>query len=453
MICRTAAMALFAPMDDGWRPTSNGSVDHDTLPITCHWKREADEARCPEVMELIGETWTWQVDELGFVAPMLTDEDGRFDVYISNDGTGGGAYVAGSGVDEDPEDGRSGSHAYMALDPNITEAELESYVIHEFQHVLQYATDFNEPSLPVWEGVAEAVTWYALAGTDYEPPSSWAVHFQRDAFSGILADGYLLEADYDLYSFYEYGSILWILSLDHHHGDGAGQGPVELWQSLAQEGWENEPDVLDAWGELAGGTWQEALLDFSLERAWVGTEDAPAWVGPYTLESLAVPVDEAVAAEELPADLVPVNPPLSTGVVYFQITGLEAGQTVSVEVTEGGEIEWGLVLTDGSTHATVDGGSTELTSAEGGDLLVGVVSFGKSGFDADAPIKQTAADFVLAVDLVEASADDGAGDEGGDGSGGGGEEPEGCGCAGASAPAGLGLLLAGLVGIAGRRRR
>ena len=37
MICTTALVAMFSHFTDGWRPTSVGSVDHDTLPVRCHF--------------------------------------------------------------------------------------------------------------------------------------------------------------------------------------------------------------------------------------------------------------------------------------------------------------------------------------------------------------------------------------------------------------------------------
>ncbi len=455
MICRTAVMALFAPMDDGWRPTTIGYLDHDTLPIRCHWEDEDDADRCEDILGYMETSWSYQIDELGFVAPMLTDDDGIMDVYITDDGTEGGAYVTGPGVDEDSSDGRSGHHTYMALDPSIPKAEMESYVAHEFQHTSQYATDFNEWSLPIWEGVAEAAALWTM-GEGYAPPKYYGTDFQKTPWVGLLSDAYMLYDEHEIWSYYEYGSMVAFLYFDDAYGESTGEGLVSLWAELAQEGSINEPDVLDAI-EVLAGDWRGFLLDLSLERTWLGGgDDTPTWGELYSHEDFGVAIDATAEASDFPAELEPLIAPLATGTVYFQVTGLEPGQTVSIEVQDGGDVEWGLVLTDGDSHSTVDGSSTTFSTDTGDTLTVGVVSFGKADFDADAPITKTAEDFTLAIDTADDTGDDG-GDDGAGGSGDGGDDGDdddgkGCGCASSQPAAGLGLLLLPLAGVLRRRR-
>ena len=121
--------------------------------------------------------WVTQVEELGFQAP-VEDPDGYVDLYIF-DYSGGGAYAyCSSWGDDDPNDDLTGCPAYLALDRGITDDEMAIYVAHEFNHVLQYATDYNEPTYPVWEGVASAAEIWTYpkdrAGTiEYSFPVSY----------------------------------------------------------------------------------------------------------------------------------------------------------------------------------------------------------------------------------------------------------------------------------------
>ena len=85
-----------------------------------------------------------------------------------------------------------------------------------------------EASLPVWEGVAEAATVWTLGGErgDYDMPAYYLNDFQETPWVGLLGDGYYLWDDFEIYSFYEYGSALWVFQLDHAYGDGNGSSAV-----------------------------------------------------------------------------------------------------------------------------------------------------------------------------------------------------------------------------------
>ena len=64
---------------DSWRPESAGSVDHDSLPLRCHWGDDTDEALCDEALGYLEDAWLAQVDGAGFVEP-LPDDDGLLDL-------------------------------------------------------------------------------------------------------------------------------------------------------------------------------------------------------------------------------------------------------------------------------------------------------------------------------------------------------------------------------------
>ena len=467
MICRTAAMFAMHYLSPDWRPTLDYSVDSTIVPARCHYDDDDGLELCNVALASVADAWAAQVDTLGFEAPM-PDDDGLLDLYMTNDGTDGGAYTYGPYEDEDDKDGKMGCHAYMVLSPAIGASQMPYFVAHEFQHVLQYATDFTEPTLPIWEAVAEAAM--AWTYTDQTLAIYELKDFQKTPWLGILGDSYTLYDDYGVYSYYEYGAGLWILHLEANWGDGTGSSGVEIWQDVIQEGWANEPDVLDAY-EAVTGDWRAALLDFSVQRARVGTETAPDWAS-FAGTSGKVKIDTTVDASELPADVAPRVGPYQTGVIYVEVEGLEAGQTIKAEVQSDDDLTWAMLAVEGASDSSGAGTSIQWTSG-GETVTIGVLNLGKADFDADQRIRES--DMTLRISVV------GEGDTGGDDTGGGddsdsgddtavdsgddtgaphedpGKEPRNCGCAsgGSSGAAGGGAAfsLAALGLMLARRRR
>jgi hypothetical protein len=442
LLCQTALMRLFAPMADGWRPESIGYIDSEVVAARCHWANSNQESKCDSVLAAVELAWQVQVDEIGFVAPM-PDEDGLLDLYITTEGTAGGAYTFGPYEDEDTSDDRMGCHSYVALDSSLSDAYMPAYVVHEFQHVLQFATDFVEPSLPIWEGVASAAEPWTVDTLDVE--RSYVVDFQQTPWVGILGDGYMLDDDYDIWSYYEYGTAVWILHMDHVYGDGRGSAGRDLWANAVQTSWRNEPDVIDAWDAVTGD-WREALMDLSAQRLLIGTEATPSWMSAFSDDRYEVAIDDEVDLTTLPVTLDPSFPPYETGVSYARLVGAQPGQLLSLRVESDEELDLGLVVQDGDTITTLRG-SEQQWEVVSGTLVVGIVHLGGADFDGDDTIAPASLQLVVDVGTDDAV----AGDSGGDG-GGGDDDKKGCGCASAS-PSRFGLLLLVGVGlVAGLRR-
>ena len=461
MLCRTAFFLGTHMITDGWRPDFVGYVDSDVVPARCHYMAERYADNCDTVLQSVADSWAAQVDVLGFAEPM-PDEDGILDIYISDDETEGGAWTYGPYEDEDDGDDRMGCHAYIVLDPTISEADLPSFVSHEFNHVLQYATDFVEPTLPIWEATASAAeAWTYPDDLTVEP--YYIIDFQKTPWLGILGDSYMLWDDYDIWSYYEYGAALWILHLDALWGDGAGSAGPALWWAATETNWNNEPDVLDAYDEVTGG-WRDALLDLSVERTRLGTDYVPDWAS-FMGSRGKISTEVTLSPEDLPYELTPEVGPFPTGIIYARVSDLTAGQTIRATIADEGENDWGMVAVEGPLDDRLEGTEIEWT-AGGDDIFVGAMSFGPSAFDADRTIRP--ATMTLTIELVEVVADtgdtgeaddtggeEGSGEEGG-GEGGedtGGEDPKsGCGCAAGGAASGILPMLLGLAAVARRRR-
>jgi len=424
---------------DSWRPDSAGFVDHDSLPLRCHWGDEAHEALCGEALGYLEDAWLAQVDGAGFVEP-LPDDDGLLDLYMTSQSAGGGAYAYGPCSTSEVE-GRQGCHAYMVIDPEYVPALLDLTVAHEFNHVLQYATDFEEPTLPFWEATATAAQrWtYPDSGLDLE----YLEDFQTTPWVGLLGDGYKLWDDYEIWSYYEYGAAIWIMHLEATWGDGTGAGGAALWWAARQEGSVNEPDVIDAY-DTVSGDWVAALVELSMDRALLGTEDAPAWGAELTRPRFGVVPDADLVVDDLPTTVSPEYGPWPTGTSYVFLEGVPVDHVVSIEAVDPNGGNWALfVMEDGARDWTTDGALSWETA--GGSLVLGAVSLGAEDFDADLG-RLVHAELGLEIAVAELAGEDpdsAVGDTGEVD-----EDEKRCGCSGSAAS----LVWLGLVALGLRRR-
>ena len=451
MRCHTAAVAaaVYAGFADMARPDAVGSVDAVGVPARCHWAQASQRALCDIVIEAVETSWPAQVDVMGFHAPM-PDDDGVLDLYITGVGTAGGAYALGTYEDEDATDGRMGSHAYIALSPDIPRNILHSFVGHEFNHVLQYGTDFTENALTLWEGSANMADWYTHGDTPLEEFS--IADFQAVPWAGLVLDSYQLYDTHGVYNFYEYGAMLWNLYLEAEHG-GEGVATAAVWAAGEQVGWTNEPDVLDALDDVTGD-WQLAWLDFAMQRVRVGSADAPAWTpgldDPAMALDVALEVDGSGLLDEGVA-LVWPDLPYPSGAVYARIDSLPPGEeiTLSVDGEWSADVVWGLVVSGApGGEASQLGGTLRFTAPDdGAPVIIGAVNLGARGWDIDDGARQAE----IVVDVTARGVDAPEPEFPADDSGWAGESKR-CGCSGAPGPAGAAVALLG-VGLLGARRR
>ncbi len=416
------------------RPDSFGYVDSAQHPIRCHWSRLNDEQHCLDVIGYADTAWDVQVDQLGFRAPVPDAGIGgsdALDIYltIAETGAAGSAWVdceAGDGncQDSDPTDGFAGTPAFVLIDART--ADLHHYTQHEFNHVLQYATDFDEQSISLWESTAVSAEHWT--DPTWTTSASDLADFQATPWiSTVLQDGYFLDEQYGIWSYYEYGATLWMRWLDIEHGDGSGSFAPQLWAATAQEGPGREPDVLDAWDELTGD-WQADLVAFTAFRGLVGTPRAPAWI------AWAGEGGRAWREAELERgdSVAPVHPLYPLGVAYYDVS-VERKQRVTASLVGSAATEWRLIGIRGAGDYADDAETVTVNADDDGLATFAVVNLGWPGMDADDPL--TADSFTITI----ASAED--------------VEPNAdCGCSGGGSRAGL---LAGLAGVAavGARRR
>ncbi len=348
--------ATFALMTIGLgpaRPQLPLHLDHPTTGDRCHYPTPELERRCLEVLDLLAHIRLVQIEQLGAWPPPpdrgVGGTDG-FDVYL-DPRERETAYVQGSSRDVDSDDGRAAVTSWMVLDPRLEPDVLPVWLAHEFHHATQFATDAAEPSLALWEGGAvwaEEATWPGQ-GTS----ADWIPDFQATPWWSLLGDGYGLLRQHNLWSYYEYGAVHWL----QHVEQTTGLDPIALFRAGAQEGWRNEPDVLDVLDDHGG--WEQALLAYARDRA-----KGP----PPAIEGALTPATPTWQPDPPPSDL---------GMVFARVHG--SGE-VNIRAPEGSR--WGLVDVERGTRV-IDRALTVQ-----GPTTIAAVALGPPGFDADDPARE-----------------------------------------------------------------
>ena len=382
---RTAPCLM--PSRRAGRPHSIGSITSETYPLRVHWDRAADEDRAKQALATLETAWLVQVEQLGFSEPVLPDdEDGpELDLYFSSIGEWNAWVEPGEWSDHEDGDGRMSTTGHIVVDRDLPTAWLDHYVAHEFNHVLQFATDFTEPSFPIWEGTAQAATHWT-----FPEDGRWTIEvedFQSAPWAPVLlGEG---DAVYERSGegwLYEYGTAFWIVALDRE-GTGRGDGGAALWAAAAQEGWSNEPDVLDAVEVVAGRSLADFLSDVARLRWLVGNQadDRSLAEGPELPE--VVP-DHVWTQTEFPIEAGFRQPLAVTGQGFVTLELGDDAVPVQLEVESDAGHELAVVVLtwgpDGHNELRADGVHVSLTVDSAVERAVlGITDLGPAGFDGD----------------------------------------------------------------------
>jgi len=361
----TATMAS----PDPYRPEAAGYVDSELYPLRVHYRRESDAERAATLLlPLAEESWRVQIEEMGWPPPPADSGlggDDRFDYYLTNEDTYGGAWTWGTGSDTDTTDDWFSQASFIALDDRgISDDLMPDFVAHEFNHALQYTIDGWELTLFVWESTAQAME--DLVYDDSDVYMADIPDFQELPFASLLFDGYSDEVmEYDDYSYYEYGGSIWSLFLEQRYGTNDGTTLLHLWDTMAQGGRVAEPDFVDAMGAAFGSgedDYGSVYAEFAEWRMFVASWDDGAHfeegaIWPAEAEvALAGTLDlgsidgREVTTEDTPYDL---------GGSYWAVNGAtpDGGSWLRADLTVEAGARWELIgaaWPDGGGPATVD---------------------------------------------------------------------------------------------------
>lgn len=355
-----------------------GFVDSTAGHVRCHYERDTDAARCGDVVVWAEQAWAAQIDGLGFTAPLPDAGVGgsdALDFYLTREAGGAGsAFVDCDGGDptcEDPDltDDVDGAPSFVVIDPRTTSDDFPLFTSHEFQHTTQYARDYKEPFLALWEGTAVACEHWTTPGWTTSAPD-FGDYQATPWLSVILQDGYFL-ADIGISddSWYEYGAVAWVFFMDDRYGDGQGSIGPALWDEAGKP----DADVLDAWQVLSGDR-EASLLEFAADRARMGTAAGPSYASFAGVYGVAW-------REETPVDgpTAPAFPPYPLGMSLYDVAG-----PGDLAFDGDPSVRWALLAVTDDAAVEVDpNGSVDLD----GDWTLVVVNLGPDGFVATDPLE------------------------------------------------------------------
>ena len=224
------------------RPALPNTLVSTANTIVVHYAN-GDAAVAAQVLAAADNSWTTEVDTMGWAAP-LDDTSaaepaasyggtGDLDIYLAAPSNGAGGLTIPVGSDAASASAISDASTFIEIDP--TDPNIETYVAHEFNHASQFSYDAIEADL-VYEATAVFMEDQVYpAVNDY---FQYVADFQNKPFQTL---------SYASYSdAYMYGAALWLEYLSHVH-DSGGVGLVKsIWVNSEQTDAVNSKTYFDA---------------------------------------------------------------------------------------------------------------------------------------------------------------------------------------------------------------
>jgi len=282
-------------------------------PLTVHYPRLTDETKALEMIMLLEESWTVQVDTLGFSAP-LDDQgdcgaDGNFDVFIWPGIDG--AFV--SSISDNPATPYQDFSTYMAIDiRGVNGGELlDTYMAHEFNHALQASDDWTEDAQHYESGAtfAEALV--------YPDEDDWFFEmrdFQNNPQWSLFYDDFAT-------TWYTYAAAMYLHYIYERYYPSDPAFYARLWRSTRSNVGDDRPDYFDALRLILlterGVTLDETIVEFMQWRWFVdefddGAHFSKGAVWPHTvavtdIDAAAIPAVHSLDAMIYGANFVRVT--------------------------------------------------------------------------------------------------------------------------------------------------
>jgi hypothetical protein len=339
------------------------SLSSSSRPFTVHYPRQNRADTAVEMVRLLEESWTIQIDTIGFAAPLsdggACGPDGNLDVFIWP-GIGG-AYVAD--VAANPLTPYEDVSTYMAFDPSGSSggALLNTFMAHEFNHVVQASDDWAESAQHYEAGAtfAEALVypddtdWY-FEMADFQDNPQWSLFY--DDFGA---------------TWYTYAAAMYLHYLYEKLYPGDPGFYARIWRATRSDVGADRPDYFDALRAVLlnerGVTLEDTVAEFMQWRWFVAANDdgnhysrGADW--PYT-----VAARDVVASDELDVQVLAAMP---YGANYFRVSnGLTVTKTFTANIVSSDiDVSWRLIDVATSTV------SAPITLLPGEDIvLVAVV--------------------------------------------------------------------------------
>lgn len=385
------------------------SITSKVRPISVHYHHASQAATAALTLQYAEEAWAYQVDVMGFTAPLpdmgLCGSDGNIDIYLRNGD--GGAYV----LDVAPNHATSwDDHScFMVIDPQVWGGTyLESTVWHEFNHMCQAADDW-------WE-----------VGASFEATSTFIeeiVDDDLDYYMELLWDFTSrpqrpFEWNDDYSTFFMYAASMQLMFLHERYFDGDPSFIADAWRASRSPARNcycnpqlNEPDMLDGFAEVlskVGVTLDEALLEFSRWRWFVGPNDDGAHFeeGALWPANTTPPFVATASTSAFPTTLnITSTGPWSHGAAYVRVlvntpTQARIKATFSSAAATQWNVETLRVGTDADwRHGLNEPGDVYVETGGASAVIFKVFNRAPVGYDPDY-LQTTAAPFSLQFSLA-----------------------------------------------------
>ncbi|MBU1245030.1 hypothetical protein KKD52_07060 [Myxococcota bacterium] len=182
-------------------------LDSETFPIRVYYDDESVHSLALSVLAAAENSWQVQILDWGWYAPPLDTDEGRYRLYVTTSGMGGGGYTAPLGTW--PETAWDDCVSYIVIDRSNDGQSVGAVVAHELNHAMQAAMDCMEPSA-FWENSA---SYMMLA---VYPGSIWYVRYFLESFQ--VAPQWSV-SDGNQNSSYWYGGFIWPYFLVSQYGE------------------------------------------------------------------------------------------------------------------------------------------------------------------------------------------------------------------------------------------
>ena len=328
-------------------------LDSEDYPIRVYYDDDQVRPLALSVLEAAERSWQTQILDWGWYAPPLETDEGRYRLYVTTSGMGGGGSTAPVGAW--PATAWDDCVTYIVIDRENDDYSVGAVVAHELNHAMQGAMDCLEPT-SFWENSA---SYMMLA---VYPGSIWYVRYFLESFQ--VAPHWSV-ADGNQNSSYWYGGFIWPYFLISAYGESWTDAVWlrRIWERAMQSSnfSSNIPHYLtaidDQLAEDGDGDLVSAFHAFCRARYFLGEEYSEHHsVLPHAdqLEP-APPLAGSLVIDFEPQDFTPPRAswPKPYGVNYYRLeVPNDYERNTTLEVVNTGDDPWHfqLVPLDGASE-------------------------------------------------------------------------------------------------------
>lgn len=304
------------------------SVVSERYPLVVHYRRPDERAMAMNVVKYADTAWKFEVDTLGFTAPLPDDgycgHDGRFDIFLWRGRQSCWVdEIAGS-----PSSAWGGRMSYMAVDPWGRNGQeiLRTTIGHEFNHASQAADNWSVPQ-----------SMMEMSATYVEQSFGDALLYNVRDFQGHPEYAVLwldLDKQENMSTYHMYGAGLYLYFLRDRYFQDDKAFLSRFWKDARNRAYpaRNPETIVDVFDRLLaprGSTFLQSMQEFARWRYYAGTRDDGGHfrVWPVSFDQLPflsesdVSLDGTVVLDGASVEYTVKRQPMLLGSAYVEIAG------------------------------------------------------------------------------------------------------------------------------------